>query len=103
MLDALSEEFAVVVLGFPDNGRTTLHSSHYVYGTKLEDSQFRPEPVHPMTKSHYISFLAYVTSEKFQMIKLYPEGNAECRFRLRGRGYLYCYCNRHGLMVKQIR
>ena len=58
---------------------------------------------HPMTKSHYISFLAYVTSEKFQMIKLYPEGNAECRFRLRGRGYLYCYCNRHGLMVKQIR
>lgn len=58
---------------------------------------------HPMTKSHYISFLAYVTSEKFQMIKLYPEGNAECRFHLRGRGYLYCYCNRHGLMVKQIR
>lgn len=58
---------------------------------------------HPMTKSHYISFLTYVTSEKLQIVKLYPEGNATCRFRFQGRGYLYCYCNRHGLMMKQVR
>ncbi|MBR3705643.1 MAG: GNAT family N-acetyltransferase, partial [Firmicutes bacterium] len=53
---------------------------------------------HDMTKQHYISFMAYVTGDKFQMVKLYPEGNAECRFRFRGTGYLYIYCNRHGLM-----
>ena len=75
---------------------------HEIQIEPVEDEHFITVH-HSMTKSHYISFLAYVTSEKFQMIKLYPEGNAECRFRLRGRGYLYCYCNRHGLMVKQIR
>lgn len=53
---------------------------------------------HPMTKEHYISFIAYLTGDKFQLVKLYPEGNANCRFPLRGKGVLYFYCNRHGLM-----
>ena len=57
---------------------------------------------HEMTKSHYISFLAYVTTDKVQFVKLYPEGNAECRFRFRGFGYLYLYCNRHGLMKRKV-
>ena len=53
---------------------------------------------HPMTKEHSISFIAYLTGDKFQLVKLYPEGNASCRFPLRGKGVLYFYCNRHGLM-----
>ena len=53
---------------------------------------------HPMTKEHSISFIAYLTGDKFQLVKLYPEGNATCRFPLRGKGVLYFYCNRHGLM-----
>ncbi len=53
---------------------------------------------HPMTKTHYISFMAYVTSDKVLFVKLYPEGNAETRMQFRGRGYLYIYCNKHGLM-----
>ena len=53
---------------------------------------------HEMSKSHFISFLAYLTSDRVQFVKLYPEGNAETRFQRRGRGYLYLYCNRHGLM-----
>ena len=52
---------------------------------------------HPMTKEHFISFVAYVTSDRIQMVKLYPEGNAQTRLQLRGMGYLYYYCNRHGL------
>ena len=52
---------------------------------------------HPMTKSHFISFVAFVTSDRIQMVKLYPEGNAETRLQLRGMGYLYYYCNQHGL------
>ena len=32
MLDATGEPFAPVVLGFPDNGRTTLDGIHYVMG-----------------------------------------------------------------------
>lgn len=57
---------------------------------------------HPMTKTHFISFLAFVTSDRLQLVKLYPEGNPETRMQLRGRGYLYYYCNRHGLFRKKI-
>lgn len=64
MLDALSEEFAVVVLGFPDNGRTTIHSEHYVHGVLLADSQFKHDPVHPMTKSSLVEILQEQTSRK---------------------------------------
>ena len=57
---------------------------------------------HPMTKEHYISFVAYVSSDRIQMVKLYPEGNAQTRLQLRGFGTLYWYCNQHGLFRKKI-
>ena len=56
---------------------------------------------HPMTKEHFISFVAFVTSDRVQLVKLYPEGNAETRLQLRGMGWLYYYCNRHGLYRKR--
>lgn len=74
---------------------------HDVSIEAVEDEQFVTVR-HPMTKEHYISFLVYVTSDRFQMVKLYPEGNAETRLQVRGRGFLYLYCNRHGLMKKKI-
>ena len=57
---------------------------------------------HPMTKQHFISFVAFVTSDRFQMVKFYPESDAQTRLQLRGRGYLYYFCNRHGLFKKRI-
>ena len=75
-----------------DHGVTTQH---------VEDEHFITVP-HPMTKGHYISFIASVTSDRLQMVKLYPEGNPETRLQLRGRGYLYYYCNQHGLFRKKI-
>lgn len=59
---------------------------------------------HPMTKDHYISFIAYCTGSRFESVKLYPEGNAEARFfgRGRGHGWLYWYCNHHGLFRQRI-
>lgn len=68
---------------------------------KVEDEHF-VSVRHDMTKQHYISFLAFVTSDRMQFVKLYPEGNAETRLHLRGRGFLYGYCNRHGLMKQKI-
>jgi desulfoferrodoxin (superoxide reductase-like protein) len=35
-------------------------------------------------------------------VKLYPEGNAEARFKIRGMKTLYAYCNRHGLFRQRI-
>jgi len=58
---------------------------------------------HPMTNAHSISFIAFVTSDRVQLVKLYPEGNAQTRLRLYGRGYLYYCCNQHGLFQKRMR
>ena len=52
---------------------------------------------HPMTKDHYISFLAAVSDMGIQFVKLYPEGPAEARFRIDRVRTIYAYCNRHGL------
>ena len=67
----------------------------------VEDAHFLTVH-HPMTKSHYISFVAFVTSDRVQMVKLYPESNAQTRLQLRGFGTLYWYCNQHGLFRKKI-
>lgn len=74
---------------------------HGISIEKVEDEYFVTVN-HDMTKAHYISFIAHVTTDRVQLQKFYPEGNAETRFSLRGRGYLYLYCNRHGLMKKKI-
>lgn len=74
---------------------------HGITIEKVEDEQFITVS-HPMTKQHFISFLAYVTADRLQLVKFYPEGNAETRLQLRGRGRLYYYCNRHGLFQKKI-
>ena len=54
---------------------------------------------HPMMKEHYISFLAAVSDFGVQLVKLYPEGNAEARFKIDRVRKIYAYCNRHGLFV----
>ena len=70
--------------------------THAVIIEPVEDEHFITVQ-HPMTKQHFISFVAYVTTDRMQLVKLYPEGNAETRLQLRGRGYLDWYCNRPGL------
>ncbi len=75
--------------------------AHTVIIENVEDEKFITVS-HPMTKTHYISFIAYVTTDRIQLIKLYPEGNAETRMQFRGRGFLYIYCNKHGLMKKRV-
>ena len=78
-----------------------IDSAHALSIEQVEDEHFIRVD-HDMTKAHYISFLAFVTSDRIQMVKLYPEGNAETRLHLRGRGHLYLYCNKHGLMKQQV-
>ena len=74
---------------------------HTLTVEKVEDEHFITIP-HPMTKQHFISFVAFVTSDRLQLVKFYPEGDAQTRIQLRGRGYLYYYCNRHGLFRKKV-
>ena len=74
---------------------------HSITIEKVEDEKFITVN-HDMTKEHFISFVAYLTLDRVQFVKFYPEGNAETRLNFRGSGYLYIYCNKHGLMKKKI-
>lgn len=69
---------------------------HMIRVEIIED-EYYVTVAHPMTKEHYLSFLAAVSDAGVQFVKLYPEGTAEARFRMNGIKYFYVFCNRHGL------
>lgn len=70
--------------------------SHKVFVEQVEDDYY-VQLEHDMTKDHYISFIAAVSPERVNLVKLYPEGAGEARFPLRGVRRIYYYCNRDGL------
>ena len=88
-------------IALPPSEAEEIDEMHTVTIENVEDEKFITVQ-HDMTKKHFISFIAYVTTDRVQFIKLYPEGNAETRMQFRGRGFLYIYCNRHGLMKKRV-
>ena len=73
-----------------------MDDAHCIRVETVEDEYF-VSVAHPMTREHYISFLAAVSDSGVQFIKLYAEGNAEARFKISGVRRLYAYCNRHGM------
>ena len=75
--------------------------NHKILIERVEDEYYvRIE--HDMTKEHYISFVAALSADKVQMIKLYPEGNAEARFKINGVKKILFYCNRDGLFSMNV-
>lgn len=58
---------------------------------------------HEMTKEHFISFIAAVSDDGMQLVKLYPEGSAEARFKRCRVRYFFFYCNHHGLFRESAR
>ena len=73
-----------------------MDENHQVH-TELIEDEIYVSMNHPMTKGHYISFFAAMSDQGMQIVKLYPEGNAEARFKRTRVRSLYAYCNRHGL------
>lgn len=70
--------------------------NHMIFIEGVEDEYYvRIE--HDMTKQHYVSFIAALSMDRIQMVKLYPEGNAEARFKMNGVKKILFYCNRDGL------
>lgn len=70
--------------------------NHMIFIERVED-EYYVRIDHDMTKQHYISFVAALSSDKIQMVKLYPEGNAEARVKINGVKKILFYCNRDGL------
>lgn len=75
--------------------------NHTIFIERVED-EFYVRIKHDMTKQHYISFVAAASSDRMQIVKLYPEGNAEARFKINGVKKIYFYCNRDGLFYLNI-
>lgn len=85
----------------PPLGPESADSQHTIRREIAEDEYYVTAD-HPMTKEHYISFLAAVSDQEVQLVKLYPEGPAEARFKISRVRKLYAYCNRHGLFQLKV-
>lgn len=69
---------------------------HMMFIEGVED-EYYVRVDHEMTKQHYISFAAALSPDRMQMVRLYPEGNAEARFQMRGVKKMLFYCSKDGL------
>ena len=69
---------------------------------EVVDDEYYVTVNHEMTKKHYISFIAAVSSDRIQIVKLYPEGNAEARFSIDGVREIIYYCNKDGLFMQRL-
>ena len=74
---------------------------HKITIEKVEDEYF-VSIHHEMTKQHYISFIAAVSSDRIQIVKTYPESAAETRFKINGVREILFYCNRDGLFWEKV-
>ncbi len=75
---------------------------HNIIIEKVED-EYYIRINQEMTKQHYISFIAALSSDKIQTVKLYPEGNAEARVKINGTRKILFYCNRDGLFYSTVK
>ena len=76
--------------------------NHKIFVERIED-EYYVQIEHEMTKSHYISFIAALSSDGIQMIKLYPEGSPTARVKIKGVKTIFYYCNRDGLFYLDIK
>lgn len=75
-----------------------LEDNKHIINCDIVEDEFFISINHEMSKDHYISFIAYITNDRCEIVKLYPEQNAEVRFFKRGKGIIYVYCNKDGLI-----
>jgi len=76
--------------------------AHRLNIERVED-EYYVTIAHEMSKAHYISFMMATRDNSCEIMKLYPEGNAEARFKVSHAKWLYYYCNRHGLFIVPVR
>ncbi len=77
-------------------------NQEHIIKCEIIENEFFVSLNHDMNKEHYISFIAYVTNDRCEVVKLYPEQNAEARFFKRGKGIIYAFCNKDGLIKKEV-
>ena len=69
---------------------------------ELIDTDYFVSTDHPMTKEHYITFVALQTGDTLVLKKQYPEWDLQVRIPRIARGKLIWCCNRHGLFYQYV-
>ena len=75
------------------------------HGISIEivEDEYYITTAHPMTKTHHISFFAAIKDDAVELVKLYPEWDAQARFKINGTRAILWYCNHHGLFKTPVR
>ena len=69
---------------------------------QVVENDFFVSSQHEMTREHYISFVALLTSDTIMLKKQYPEWNLQVRIPVLAHGRLIWYCNQHGLFYQEV-
>ena len=79
-----------------------LTDEHHMIFVERSENEYYVRIGHGMTKTHYISFIAALSPDEVQMVRLYPEGEAHARFKMRGVKKIVFFCNHDGLFFLDI-
>ena len=71
--------------------------TEHIAKAELVEDEYFVTVNHEMSKSHYISFMIAIRDTGYDLVKLYPEGNAQARFKKNCLRKMLVYCNRDGL------
>lgn len=78
-----------------------LDAAHLLKIEELDDTHYITLE-HPMTKEHFIAFVAWTAYDRTMVVQLYPEQGAELRVQLPRRGEVYVCCSQHGLFCEKL-
>lgn len=91
-----SGSFSCCGITLPRQDAEECDQDHFIEIQTVEH-EYHIRVSHPMEKNHYVSFVAYATSDSVEIVKLYPEQDISVRFKKKGHGHICVYCNRHGM------
>lgn len=66
------------------------------------DNEWSISSEHPMTKEHYISFVALATGDQIQLIKQFPEWSLNVRLPKKKHGQILWYDTKDGLFYQYV-
>lgn len=82
---------------------TEINDGNHIIDVSTVEDEYFVTVNHDMSKEHHISFLAAVSDNCVTVKKLYPEGDAQARFKKNQTEIIYAYCNHHGLFKQKIK
>ena len=75
--------------------------THQLKIEKIENELFITTE-HPMTREHYISFVALLSCDSLVLKKLYPEWDLQIRLPILPYGKLFYFCTEHGFFCQNV-